>query len=65
MNKFYELFSLAVGVSAIFAIVFYLLTEGGCVIMFEPIWWIRIPEILIGFIVTPYYLIKLWKVARK
>ena len=65
MNKAYEVFSLVTGVAAVITIVFFLLTEKGCIVMFEPIWWIRIPEIIIGFIVSPYYLLRLNEVIQK
>jgi len=53
MNKL-KLFSLATGLSAIIVIVYFLLVNPGrAIYLTEAIWWIRIPEIIIGFIAIP------------
>lgn len=57
MNKYLELFSLIVGLSAILTILFYLITAYNLSIYFlEPMWFIRIPEIIIG-IFTIFFLL--------
>ncbi len=57
----YERFSLIVGFTAAITITFFLATSyGRCIILFEPIWWIRIPEIIIGIFIAPYYFKKIF-----
>jgi len=66
MNKFYEVFSLVAGVAAVITLTYFLLTgESRCLYFLEPYWFIRIPEIIIGFIVLPYYIIKFKEVMQK
>ncbi len=55
-KRIYEIFSLIVGVSAVITLTFFLITSPyKCIIPFEPINYIRIPEIIIGLSVLPYY----------
>ena len=56
LKQFYEIFSLMVGFSAVLTLIYFLIRSPyKCTILFEPIPYIRIPEIIIGLIVLPYY----------
>jgi len=60
VKKFYEMFSLIVGVSAVLTLTFFMIKSPyRCIIPFEPNPFIRIPEIIIGLVVLPYYFKKL------
>ena len=62
IKRLYEIYSLVIGFAAIITLVFFLITSPGyCFILFEPLWFIRIPEIIIGISVFPYYLKKIYK----
>ena len=57
----YNLYCLSVGFAAVITITYFLIRSPyKCVVMFESIWWIRYPEILIGFSIVPFYLNKLF-----
>ena len=60
-KKTYEVFSLMVGFAAILILTIYLILDiRDCLIIFEDWWFIRIPEIIIGISVIPYYLLKIF-----
>lgn len=60
-KEVYNLYCLSMGFAAVITITYFLIRSPyDCIIMFEPIWWIRSPEILIGFSVAPYYFSKLF-----
>ena len=53
MNKL-KIFNLAAGIGAIFSLVFYMIVNlNNPTYIIEPVWWIRIPEIIIGLISMP------------
>ena len=65
MRKIIEAFSLIVGLSAIITIVYYLITDSStCFLPYEPILWIRIPEIIIGIIAIFLLLRMLFRFSR-
>jgi hypothetical protein len=60
IKALYEIFSLISGVGATLTITFFLLTSWPhCIILFESYWFIRIPEIIIGLTICPYYVEKI------
>ena len=60
-KKIYEPICLVWGVCAIGILTFYLIKGGGyCIILMEPIWYIRTPEIILGIISIPYYIKKIY-----
>jgi len=57
--KLIEKIATCAGISAMLVVAFYLLTAGEYrIILMEPIWWIRIPEIII-YITSSIILLKL------
>jgi len=51
IKKSLELVALAFGIAAMVTIIYYLITKSTtCFLPYEPILWIRIPEIIIGII---------------
>ena len=66
LKKFYEIFSLAVGISSIGVLTFFLLTNlGKCIIPMEPIIWVRIPEVIMGCASLPYYFYKFISIVKE
>lgn len=64
IKKIYERFSLVFGFASVLTLTFFLIRSPyRCIIPFEPNPFIRIPEIIIGLIIIPYYLIKLFKIV--
>ena len=62
IKEIYEKVCLTWGICAMSILTFYLITGGGyCIILMEPIWYIRIPEIILGIIAIPYYLKKIYE----
>lgn len=60
-KKGYEIFSLMVGLAAIVILLLYLILDfRRCLVIFEDWWFIRIPEIIIGISVIPYYIKKIF-----
>ncbi len=60
-EKEYEVFSLSVGFAAILILTIYLILDIRiCLIIFEDWWFIRIPEIIMGILATPYYIKKIF-----
>lgn len=60
-KKIYEIFSLMIGLAAILILTIYLILDiRNCLIIFEDWWFIRIPEIIIGISVIPYYIKKIF-----
>ena len=56
IKRFYKIFSLSMGVSAVGVLVFFLIIDWGrCIIPFEPNNFIRITEIICGLVSLPYY----------
>lgn len=64
-SKMYELFCLSFGLGAVLTFTFFLITKYPYPIIFtEPYFSIRLPEVLIGIFITPYYIKKLNNTAK-
>ena len=54
-----------IGVSAVITLVYYLMSGYQYSLWFlEPIWWIRIPEIILGLFAIPLLWYELWEETR-
>jgi len=61
IKSWYESICLLWGVSVILMVTFFLFTSWEyCIIIMEPLWFIRIPEVILGIISIPYYLKKIY-----
>lgn len=61
ITKIYEEICLIWGLSVIILLTFFLTTDWGyCIILMEPAWYIRTPEIILGIIAIPYYVKKIY-----
>ena len=61
LKELYEKICLIWGISVILILTFFLTTGWKyCIILMEPRWYIRIPEIILGVIAIPYYLKKIF-----
>lgn len=62
LKEFYEVYSLVVGFGAAMTISYFLILDrmDHCICLMEPIWWVRIPEIIMGISVIPYYFKKIY-----
>lgn len=61
LKRLYEIICLIWGFSNVAVVTFFLVFSfDSCVIFFESYWFIRIPEIIIGISVLPYYLKKIF-----
>ena len=61
IKSYYEPVCLVWGVSTILIVTFFLaLDPDKCIIFMEPLWYIRIPEVILGIISIPYYIKKIY-----
>ena len=62
LKKFYEEISLVYGLAVVIMLTMFLTFDGlqHCIILLEPNPYIRIPEIILGIIVLPYYFKKIY-----
>ena len=62
ITKIYEKICLVVGFAAIIVLIGFLINFWGYhFFITEPLWFIRIPEIILGIIAIPYYLKKIYE----
>jgi len=61
IKSYYEPICLIWGISTIGIVTFFLITDYNyCIGFMEPLWYIRIPEVILGIISIPYYLKKIY-----
>ena len=59
--KVFEVTSLFIGLGAVITLVFFLITNGDVTLrLYEPIWWIRFPEIVFGLFTSVFLIGMIW-----